>query len=111
MLTAPDSQSPCFQTELRINLDIGRLFWVRSIADAFHVAKSIDPRTGYPSEDALNAYRWLMKDPPSRYITPINSFAWCCLAGFGADWNEVRERGLRRGQYLWKESIGGINAV
>lgn len=109
--TCESSQSHYQSANIRVAFHATQLFHVRAISDAFHAAKATDVIYGTPTEEARRAYRWLMKDPISRYITPPRTFAWCCIMGCGADWLRVRRVGLLPGQYGWKETINGISGI
>lgn len=61
------------------------------ISSAFKDAKECSG--GEPTETAMDAVAWLMKDAPSRYVTPPGSFAWCC-SWLGFDPQTIREHGL-----------------
>lgn len=83
---------------------------VRSISLSFHDAKLCDPLTGNPTDDARSAYRWLMRDPASRYLTGQGTFATYCHS-LGWEYLDIRKNGTPAGSYGWKEAIGGISAV
>lgn len=91
---------------------VSLLVLVRAITSAFVEAREIDRDTGNPSEHARAAYRWLMREPFSRYRTEPGSFAAFCNAlGPEYDRHKVRERGTPQGSYCWKDTIGGLAAI
>jgi len=61
------------------------------ISSAFRDAKRC--AHGEPTDIAMAAVEWLLEDPPSKYVTPVGSFSWCC-GWLGFDCETIRERGL-----------------
>jgi hypothetical protein len=83
---------------------------VRMISHSFHDAKLCDTTTGNPTEDALSAFRWIMREPFSRYRLEPGSFAMACST-LGWERTQIRRIGLPQGCYGWKDTLGGTNEI